>query len=683
MRKISKILILCITFCVVGLTVAEPALADVPYRTYTQNGYGELVETQTAYTPSTTILKIGGERLRAPEDLKITDDGLIYIADTGNKRIIVSNLDGELQQIIGEGILHTPRGLFVKADGTLYVADAGTDDIAGSIVVFNKDGKEINRYGKPDSPLYGSRSFKPTKISVSDGGTMYITSDGNTNGIIQITPTEGGQFLGYFGTNASVVSFSQIFNRFVYGDNTAGLSIAPTSISNLTIDSKGLIYTLTTSYDTDQPVKKLNIAGLSMLKTDVPAYDAISVAVGQYENIYVATTTGRVFEYNKEGSLLFVFGGRDYNEYRVGLFNTISAIDVDNSDRVFILDQANSEIQVFQQTEFTSLVHESLVLYQKGLYTQSKEPLKQIIMMNSLFDYANLAMGQATYQEGNYDEALSYYRLAKEKDGYSDAFWEVRNVWLRDNIVTAILIILAIIVLFKGISFCDRKWKILSPVRNATQNVRDTMFYKRLVFGKTFMRHPIDASYEVKRQGMQSYLVASILVVIFIIINIISKYFSGFLVKSVRDGYYDILSDIISVVGVLIIVSVVTYLICAINDGEGTLKNILCSYVYAISPYFILQPILFIAGNVVTKNEMFIIEFGNIIMFVWIALLIFTSIKEVNNYSMKETIKVIALTIFAIFVFAVMAFVMYVLIAQAWDFITSIYGEVVYRIAGA
>ena len=103
-------------------------------------------------------------------------------------------------------------------------------------------------------------------------------------------------------------------------------------------------------------------------------------------------------------------------------------------------------------------------------------------------------------------------------------------------------------------------------------------------------------------------------------------------------------------------------------------------YLYSFTPYFIIQPMLYVAGMVVTINESFIIQFGNVIMFTWIAILIFLTIKEINNYSVKETFKVIGITIFAAVVFVALAFIMYILAAQIINFVKSIYGEAVYRL---
>ena len=69
------------------------ALADAPYKTYTVDGYGYVTETQTAYLPYETITKIGEESLAGPTDFTLLDDGYMYILDSGNKRVVVSDME--------------------------------------------------------------------------------------------------------------------------------------------------------------------------------------------------------------------------------------------------------------------------------------------------------------------------------------------------------------------------------------------------------------------------------------------------------------------------------------------------------------------------------------------------------------------------------------------------------------
>lgn len=109
-----------------------------------------------------------------------------------------------------------------------------------------------------------------------------------------------------------------------------------------------------------------------------------------------------------------MFGGPDDGTQRVGLSTIITAIAADQSDRIYTLDSDRAQIQVYHSTEFTDLLHEALYLYSKGRYTESKEPLVKVLQMNSMFDYANRAMGRAYFQEENYEMALHYAKLAKD-----------------------------------------------------------------------------------------------------------------------------------------------------------------------------------------------------------------------------------------------------------------------------
>ena len=119
---------------------------------------------------------------------------------------------------------------------------------------------------------------------------------------------------------------------------------------------------------------------------------------------------------------------------------------------------------------------------------------------------------------------------------------------------------------------------------------------------------------------------------------------------------------------------------CTINEGEGKLKAIYCGFIYSAGPYLVLMPIIFALSHVVTYNEIFFVQFGYFLMGCWIVALEFITVKELNDYSVKDTIKIILLTAFTILIVLLLAFIIYVLWSQVFDFISSLIGEVVYRI---
>ncbi|MCR5685181.1 MAG: hypothetical protein K6G81_07115 [Lachnospiraceae bacterium] len=676
-RNLKIIPAILLALLMVFTAAPHEANADAPYKTYTVDGYGTVTATQTAYLPYATITKIGEESLVGPTDFTLMDDGSLYILDSGNKRVVVSDENYNLKATFGEGILEGPRGMYVTKDRICYIADRD----ARTIWMFGAGGELMGSFSKPAAAMYGEdQDFKPLKIVVNSSGTMYVICESNTNGIVEISPVEGGTFLGYFGTNSTSTSIWRIIWRAVLTDAQRAKMQpnTPATPDNMAIDEKGIIYTVTRG-EKKEALKRLNIAGVNMIEPesyeDLPA----AVAVGNHDNVFVASQEGYIYEYSNEGNLLFVFGGADDGDNRIGLSTKVEAIQIGNDDKIYVLDSDKAQIQVYESTEFVDYLHDALNLFSKGRYTESKEPLGQVLKMNNLFDYANMAMGKALYKEENYEEALKYSRLSKDMDGYSDSFWEIRNTWLKHHLTAIALILIALFIALKLIKALDKKHGILDRPRNVLRAFGEKKLIMQVRYMFYFMRHPIEACYGVKHYGAVSVASSNVLLFVMIVFFIINKYFCGFLMKTVREGSFDIVSDIGMIVIALLLIVGCNYLMCTINDGEGKLKDIYCSLIYSFGPFIVFTPFIFLLSHVLTNNEEFLISFGRLFMFAWIGVLVFISIKEINDYTVKETIKIIFLTLFTILIVCLLAFIIYVLWAQVIDFVQQIPREVVYK----
>ena len=665
---------------VVSVFAPMSVSAETPYVTYTIDGYGWINQTQTAYLAYETITKFGDEILKAPSDIQVTEDGLIYICDAGNKRILVGTLEGELITTMGEGTLKNPQGLYVTEEKHVYVADRD----AGMIFIFDENGQMIQSYGKPDSPLYGDLAFLPIKVVVNDAGIMFVICESNTNGIVEISPTEGGTFLGYFGTNYASADLATIIYRAILTDAQRAKMVGntPATPTNLGIDPKGLIYTVTRGNERST-LKLLNIAGTNVMGEDMNdtyAATPVDVVAGNHDNVFVADQQGYIFEYNNNGEMLFVFGGPDDGSQRVGLSSLVSGISIDQQDRIYILDSDKCQIQVYEPTEFTDYLHEALYLYSKGRYTESKEPLAKVLEMNSMFDYANKAMGRAYFQEENYKMALHYAKLAKDYEGYSDAYWEIRNVWLKQYIMPAIFAMVALWLIKKIIDTLDRKKNILDGPRNWWYSFTKKPVISDLCYSGYFIKNPVDGAYGICQEGRANWLASTIILVVFIIEYVVDKYTCGFLFKNVMEGRYEILSDVGMILILMIALTACTYLVCTINDGEGTVKRLYTMFCFSLVPYVILTPVSYLLSHVLTGNEVFLVEMLTIVTYGWVAVLAITGLKEVNNFTVSETAKVLFLTIFTALIMALLIFIIYVLWAQVFEFVSAIFGEVVYNL---
>ena len=156
-------------------------------------------------------------RLKHPLGI-VVHDGKLYIAEWGNDRVSVFQLDGQFSHIIGAGHLTYPRYIAVSSNDQLFVTNQGhccvsiftldgnyvgkigtwgtglgefrnpsgicvdicgfilvADDDNKSVSIFDKDGIFVHRFGR-------SSSLSPYGIAISPAGDIYV-SDGNTSGI--------------------------------------------------------------------------------------------------------------------------------------------------------------------------------------------------------------------------------------------------------------------------------------------------------------------------------------------------------------------------------------------------------------------------------------------------------------------------------------------------------------------
>ncbi len=195
---------LFLIFCETGTAFASQATSY----TYTLDDNDDFVRTQNAYLPERTITDLG---LKNPQDLFIDKENMLYIADSGNRRIIKYNIhEGRVEMELAHAGFTTPRGIFVTEAGDLYVADAG----AKTVFRFSKEFELKEAFEKPDTPLFSDTNFEPNKIAVDKSGNMYIIGEGVYSGVIQLSHT--GDFLGYFTVNKSKVNFSEALQRLIF-----------------------------------------------------------------------------------------------------------------------------------------------------------------------------------------------------------------------------------------------------------------------------------------------------------------------------------------------------------------------------------------------------------------------------------------------------------------------------------
>lgn len=648
--------------------------AEAPYYTYTSDKDGYINRTQTAYSPLNKISIINGERLKVPEHVFVDKEDYIYITDSGYNKIYILDNNYNFYKELKSDEFGGVKSTFVT-DDKIYVVDSYNS----KIFIFDK--KSLNllqEIGEPDSPIFKEGyKFRPTNIAVDIRGNIYVRSAGSINGLMMLN--REGEFLTFFGANPLKVPIVDKIRSYFLTENQEDKleKIFPDVPSNLAIDDKGFIYTVTSSIKSN-PVKKFNISGNNYFPDDmVGIYSMESVWVGQYNNVFSVSSEGWVFEYDSTGNLLFLYGGKDFSSSRLGLFSRPVSIASNSADDVIIIDQGTKLIQTYKATEFTNAVHKAMLEYQKGNYNESQDLWTYTLKYNSIFDNAHVGLGDAYLRNDRYEEAYDEYYDARYKDGVSKAFWEIRQKWLENNLNIILIILLSLILVRLILKSLNKKIGLYKKINKKLALVKKVKIIDDFCFIFQFLKHPLDGFYKIKMENRVSKISSTIIYILAIGVYVIHRRYSNILF--VADGTDFVLYRLFSIVFVVVLWVVSNYLICSINDGEGSISNVYNATAYALTPFILIMPLVTIISNGLTLEQAVFYNIPIDILIIWIAFLMFFMIKDIHNFEVGETCLVIFKSIFTMLIIAVFLFILYSLGNQIYSFLYEIIREVINR----
>lgn len=473
-KKISKAVVFTmIGLMVVGSTCVTAGASDQPYDSYNYDYREDIVYTPAPYTASFSFdggsLTYNGEPLGkfvSPQDIcRSADDGHLYVADTGNNRIVV--LNENLTSVVNvidsykiNGVTYTfnqPKGVCVSEKGQVYIADSSNR----KIVVLEKNGDYVRTVENPVSEsLEDGYVFTPLKVTVDYADRVYCIAQNMFQGIM-VFETDG-QFTGFFGTiDVTISTWEKFWKRIATKEERQKQKLfIPTEFTGLDVDSDGFIYA--TNIDTDgiQAVRRLNPRGEDVIKKGVNGNvggDIWTMGSNQYsgpsqivdvvyrdKGIYsiLDRKRGRIFTYDHEGNLLYIFGGIGT---QLGTFRTPVAVEAIGT-KIITLDSFYGEITVFEETEYGRLINEAIALRFDGDETLAVDKWREVLRLDENNELANSGIGKAYLTAGDNVSAMKYLKLGMNREYYSIAFRRYRNEIISNNlswILTSVIVIIA------------------------------------------------------------------------------------------------------------------------------------------------------------------------------------------------------------------------------------------------
>lgn len=711
LRTSRRILTVLVLMLAVAALMPLTALAEVPYWTNSKEPQGRLIWTQPAYTPEGIFgkdLTIPDKDkpgatlpspLQNPKDLFIDKQDHIYVADTGNNRIVEFDPNGAFLRYIAltadpsnpdSKPFNKPEGVFVDTNLDIYVADTGNK----RVVRLDKDGKYIRQYIKPDS-AYVPESFKydPTRLVVDKRGFLYIAVLGGYQGLLQLDPD--GNFQSFYGANKTIFSPLDAMKRLLYTKQMYANEISklPGAISSVAVDHDGFMYTTTSGQGIkNEQIKKLSIKGLNLLETkifgEIRPFDKqfatggqvtsqlIDLAIDSNGNITAIDSSYKyINQYDANGNLLFFWAGpSSANTTQLGLMKNPVAVDANSRNDLFLLDGQEGVIQLFRLSEFGAKVNQANKLTLEGRYEESESHWREVLRLNANFSPAILGLAKAAYKQGNYQEALELFKRGNDHKGFSDAFWQIRLQWFQSHFsLLASLVVILVIVLFVGEKATRRmKWRVALKKRKRSKNTFIVQF-KHMFY---MLRHPIDGFSALRFESKGGYGGALILLVFAFGTMVMIKLVTSFSFNMVEIRRVNLLALLFQYSMIWIGWVVSNYLVSSIYRGEGRFKDVFVGSAYALLPLILVGIPLTLISNAMTMSEQAIFDFLNNVLYIWTAFMLFCKIQSLQNYSVGETVVNIFLSLVAFLTLAVLALVVLGLSSDLKDFIYEVYQEV-------
>lgn len=716
--KKGIVIFLAVLLMVGGLSVTASASDKVPYATYSYTYDGDPIASPHAYIPGRVLrASVAGEvPLSKPEDLCVGADGRLYIVDTGNNRLVVLNEDETVAATVSafsfngqEETFANPKGIFAAQDGNVYIADTEH----ARIVVFSSDLECVAIWNAPKSGLLPSDfSFLPTRLAVDLSGRIYCICSGNIYGVVVLNTQ--GEFETFIGAQKVTPNLAERFWRLFMTKEQRRRTrkTVPSNYNSIAIDAKGFLYVTSSYSNTSAVLQAINSRSTdnryAMIKKLTPSGDDVLVRSGffppagdvrvrlnssgnevntdiRYGPSIIADVAlgkngvyslmdqkrGKIFTYDEDGNLLYAFGGTGYQP---GLFQKLTAIDY--SDRyLYALDGVNGNITRYELTAYGEKVQEAIALTSQRRFDESVAVYREILRENNNFDIANIGIGNAMMRQGDYQQAMTYYKKANMVSSYSKAFSAYRKEAFGKYLLwIPVAVALLLFGLSKFFAWSRAYNAALAKAPIGKRTVRQEIMYE---FHTMF--RPFDGFWDLKRAKRGGVRGATILLGIVAFSMVLRDVGMGYIYtgRPVNNGSAFLTVGIFA--GVVLLWCLANWCLTSLMSGEGSFKDIYVATGYALFPIALTMIPATILSHFVTEQEAMFVTFLMAIGFIWAAFLLFGAVISTHAYSLGKNVLTIVFTLIGMLLIAFLLMLFVNLVGRMMTFGENVYNEITFR----
>lgn len=677
---------------------------SIPYRSYIYNAFGDPVASPDGYRPTGawTGADLGAGPLKEPSDLFVAEDGRIFLADTGNGRILVLDRNLSLVHEIRELVhpdgtadtMASPTGVWKVPSGPLFVADRDNR----RILRMTEEGEILQVIGSPPAEEVGENFlFQPTKVAVDGTGILYVMIAGLYRGALQFD--RDGSFLGFFGSNTvggGILTLLQRFNLLFMTriQRDKQWRSIPQEFSNFDLDARNFLYTCSPSLTVPiGQIRKMNFAGSNIYRGDTTAAP-VAWNRGQYGDLQSAwvrgteiattfvdldvdangfvnaldATRGRIFQYDGETTPTFIFGGIGD---QAGTFGRPSAIET-SGDTILVLDAARNSLTRFEPTPLGRQVREAILAFRDGRYIESIEPWLQVLKTHTNYEPAHVGLGKAYFQMGRYEDAMAHFELGNDPVGRSQAFQGYRARFVTDHFPLLAALFAAGAAGLWALARAFARWKRKRPAGTGTERLSGLGSLRLLL-------HPLAEAESLRSRTRLPRLAPWMGIGFFFLSAIVEYQLTSRNFTYTRAESLNLLLLAARTLLVVVLFVTANWSVSTLLEGKGTIGRIAACTGIALVPASLASLAATGLTHLVTMDEAAILSLVRQAGSGWSVLVLVLALLSLHEFTLPRTLASLALTGFALLVQVFLIFLFFSLVQEMLSFFQIISFEISLR----
>lgn len=684
-----KIKILCIILGVI-LTVVPFAVnvsAAQPAESYMYDDAKKAHAAPAGYALKQICMpsQIGLDSFGGVTDMAMDSEGNLYLlcSTEGVIRKVNADFSGAAEIAICQNEqqvdINGAQGFFISEYNNrfrFYIADGKSS----RIIVTDAGGTVEKIFTRPKTNLISEETdYTPLKIAVNETGFMFVICNGIYSGAVVLS--DEGEFIGFYGSNQIKLSAGVLYDyawKKIFGSSRSGTMsrYVPIEFSNLDIDDNGFIYTVTSAANGSTGLRLINYNSNNIFPDlgdkDFGDLEIINASGTEQPSSFVDVSymgghivsaldaaRNRVFVYNNDGDLLTVFGGVGNDE---GCFVRPTAICSYN-DLIYIYDAGADTVGIFEPTQYSSTLLTASRMYMDGRYDESVELWQSILEQNNGFQTAYIGIGRSLMNMDEYEQSMRYFKLGGSQSDYSEAFSHQRTILLKRwfGVIFAVLIA-GIAAMFYLLS--DKRRVRRRALETEGGGLMYTLFHPQKGYPSLFERKRI-------------FLMFPVVLAVWFLLNIAANRYTGFVFFDRSANPLDLRVEFIATVVISMAAVAANWLIVTMTEGNGTIKQIATVYSVSLLPFLGGKLLYILFSNVLTADESAFAKAPVVIGTLWMAVLLIIGLMKIHEFSFKEAVFNVILTVLGIAVIAFILLLEISIVKQIQMLLTTVLDEVV------